>query len=195
MRMLSVLFLPLWSVPAVGQDEGNREVTAATGSSTDPASIDAKGMYEHELGERLHRRPQSSFLQILATPKLGGRLGRLGVVGVAITLLVWPTLASADISRGEAYSRKGNYDTALADFTSALSLNPVDFVTLNNRGNVYGDINRPDLAIEDYSASIQVNGSYAPAFYNRGKLRIEKGEIAGGNADIAFAKLLEPSLP
>jgi tetratricopeptide (TPR) repeat protein len=49
-----------------------------------------------------------------------------------------------------AVSDKGQYDRAIADFDSAIQLNPNMAEVFNNLGNAYDDKGQPDPAIQDY---------------------------------------------
>ena len=76
--------------------------------------------------------------------------------------------AVAYYNRGKAYHDKGAYETAIADYTKALELNPKDADVYNNRGasylvnGVYGG------AIADYTKVIELKPRLASAYYNRG---------------------------
>jgi tetratricopeptide (TPR) repeat protein len=62
------------------------------------------------------------------------------------------------------------------------------------RGNAYFGKGQYDRAIEDYDQAIRLNPNYAEAYNNRGLAKRAKGDFAGGDADIAKAKQLNPSL-
>ena len=78
--------------------------------------------------------------------------------------------------RGTAYSKKGEYDSAIADFNQAIQLNPKDAIAFNNRGNAYGKKGQYDYAIDDFSEAIQLNPKYTEAFNNRGVAYNKQGE-------------------
>ena len=51
-----------------------------------------------------------------------------------------------------------------------------------------------DRAIADYGAAIAQNPKDAPSLYGRGVAKLKTGDTAGGNADIAAAKAIEPDI-
>jgi tetratricopeptide (TPR) repeat protein len=71
-----------------------------------------------------------------------------------------PNVAAAFDSRGLTYLKLGKWESAIADFNSALRLDP----KLPN------------------------------ARYGRGFAKLKRGDPAGGNADIAAAKTVEPNI-
>lgn len=106
-----------------------------------------------------------------------------------------PGLAYAFACRGTVYSYKGNYDRAIQDYDEAIRLDPSNVKTLYDRGTAYGYKGNFDRAILNYDQAIRLNPNYAKAFYNRGQAKRKLGDTAGGDADIAKAKQLDPKLP
>ena len=93
-------------------------------------------------------------------------------------------------NRGTAYRSLKEYDKALADFTSALQLNPLYFFAYKNRGNVYNyDLKQYDLAIMDYSKAIEYNPGYTAAWYDRGNAYRSIQQYSKAIAD--FSKVIE----
>jgi Flp pilus assembly protein TadD len=49
-------------------------------------------------------------------------------------------------------------------------------------------------AIEDYNAALKISPRKAGALYGRGLAKLKTGDVAGGKADIAAAKLIKPRI-
>lgn len=68
------------------------------------------------------------------------------------------------------------------------------FPVRNNRGNAYAKEKDYDCATADYTEAIWLDPNYAAALYWRGKAKQLKGDIAGGDADIAATKRINPNV-
>jgi tetratricopeptide (TPR) repeat protein len=83
---------------------------------------------------------------------------------------------------------------ALNDCDESLRLAPGSGTTLNNRALVQlkrGAFNR---AITDSNAALKLDPKDANSLYGRGQAKLKNGDIAGGNADIANAKTIDPGI-
>lgn len=85
-------------------------------------------------------------------------------------------------------------DLALADCERAVSLRPDNWVVRASRGFAYLRLNRADEAITDYDTSLKSNPANAFALYGRAIAKTRKGDKAGGNADLATAKRIDPKI-
>ena len=77
------------------------------------------------------------------------------------------SLATAYNNRGIAYAAKADYDRAVADFESAIAIDPAFVKPLNNRGATRLKKGEYDAAIEDFDRAIGLQPAYAGAFANR----------------------------
>ena len=75
------------------------------------------------------------------------------------------------------YYLKGEYDSAIVDYTKAIELNPDYAEAYNNRGVAYHLKKEYDSAIIDFSKAIELNPDYAIAYNNRGRAYGVKGEV------------------
>jgi tetratricopeptide (TPR) repeat protein len=103
-----------------------------------------------------------------------------------------PGLALAFKNRGGIYVRKGQYDRAIEDFDHAIRLDPNSADAFNDRGQTYKRMNQLDRAIEDFDKAIQLNPDFGQAYFTRGQLKLHLGDRAGGNADMAKGRELDP---
>ena len=125
-------------------------------------------------------------------------IGCDAVIGSTAT----PQIKSIAYSRrGVAYERRGDYDRAIADLNEAVRIDPKSVNALRVRGNYYRDQNDFEHALENYNRAIEdfdqalaLIPNSAHALFNRGIVKMRKGDRMGGRADIAQAKLLDPSV-
>jgi tetratricopeptide (TPR) repeat protein len=83
---------------------------------------------------------------------------------------------------------------ALADCDQALRLYPDYSNAFGSRGLVLLKLDAFDRAITDYSAVLDKEPKDAYSLYGRGTARIKSGNQASGEADIAAAKAIEPTI-
>jgi len=65
---------------------------------------------------------------------------------------------------------------------------------VGTRGLVLLKLGRLDEAIADYDAALKVYAKGPTALYGRGVAKRKKGDVAGGDADIAAAKAIKPDV-
>jgi lipoprotein NlpI len=108
--------------------------------------------------------------------------------------------ALARVARAAAYSTKGEFDSAIADYSEAIRLTPIIAIprtnnkldVYSNRGIAYhskGDINR---AMADYDEAIRLNARSLSAYLNRGRLNLYTGGLPKALADFSQASALDP---
>jgi tetratricopeptide (TPR) repeat protein len=85
-------------------------------------------------------------------------------------------------------------DAARSECDRALVLKPGDAPTLDSRGFV--DYRKRDFraAVADHDAALAGAVKYPSSFYMRGLAKRKTGDTAGGDADIAAAKALDPKI-
>jgi uncharacterized protein len=85
----------------------------------------------------------------------------------------------------------GQLEQALKDCNESLRLRPNDADTLDSRGFTYFKLGRFDDAVTDYDAALKLAPQLASSLYSRGVARKKKGDSAGGEADMAAAKVID----
>ena len=116
------------------------------------------------------------------------------------SLALWESAVRLDPGNYYAFTNRGlaqerlrdNLDAAIADYTTAIQLNPNHATALFNRGHAREL--RGDLAgaIADYSAALHADPRHVMACYNRGLVRQQQGDLAGAADDFAHALELTP---
>jgi CHAT domain-containing protein/Flp pilus assembly protein TadD len=85
-------------------------------------------------------------------------------------------------SSNESYYDRGFYYTddpekAIAYFSEAIKLDPMNIEYWNNRGIAYSDKGELDRGIENFNQALALNPNYVSALYNRGFAYHNKGEL------------------
>ena len=87
-----------------------------------------------------------------------------------------PNKARPLTSRGTAYSKIGQWNKAIADYTRALQIDPKYQLALTDRGFAYRNLGQYDKAIADYTRAIEIDPMYALTWSNRGYILFKRGE-------------------
>lgn len=107
---------------------------------------------------------------------------------------VWATSpAWVYFQRGRVYRRKEDRPAAIADFSTAIRLQPGYPSAYYNRALTRSESGDIDGAIADYTSAIDGDKSYAAAYNNRGVARQRKGDVQGAVADYQQALVLQPA--
>ena len=84
----------------------------------------------------------------------------------------------------------------IADYTTAIRLDPNDAVAYAKRGNAYGNLGKYNTAISDYTTAIRLDPNDASAYFNRGLLyddvKYELRDRKSAIADYTTAIRLSP---
>lgn len=75
-------------------------------------------------------------------------------------------------------------EQALADYTSAIELDPQNPKAYNNRANAYASLGNEESALDDYDSALELDSTLSLTYFNRGLLHYR-----AGNHDQAIADL------
>ena len=124
-----------------------------------------------------------------------GSLGRseeaLAAIEKAISLL--PDNANYHSEKGVYLLELKRYEEAETAFDRAISLVPRSLFYYN-RGVLYQQGKKPDLALSDYSQAIAVNPNYVKPYNNRGLIYQQDGKLAEALFDYDRAIAIDPKL-
>ncbi len=98
-----------------------------------------------------------------------------------------PHKARAYNNRGFAYVNKGDLESAIADFSRAIQIQPDDFSAYNNLANIYDKKGSLDEAIAYYTKAIKINPHNAEIYNNRANMYAKKDNLNGAIADYTKA--------
>ncbi len=102
-------------------------------------------------------------------------------------------LATAHLNRGISYAQRGAHAKALADFETAVQLDPSNALVPYNIGNVFFDGRQYEKAVQAYTRAVALDESFALAHFSRGAARERLGEMPGAEEDFRRALELDPS--
>jgi len=98
-------------------------------------------------------------------------------------------------SRARDYVRLGKLPLALADYNEAIRRSPMNITWYPERGDVYQKMHDYPKALADFDHALYISQNRsAEAFWGRGRLRREQGDITGAKADFERAATLDPRL-
>lgn len=83
---------------------------------------------------------------------------------------IYPDDPTAYLNRGLAYQEVKEFPAAIADFTSALVINPGYAEAYNRRALVYYETGDFERAIIDFSAAVRIDPNNAEIYFNRGNV-------------------------
>jgi len=104
-----------------------------------------------------------------------------------------PYVALAYGLRGGAYQKKGDRESAIADFSQAIGIDPRQVSVYVNRGLAYRDKGDLDRAIADFSKAIEIDSQSGEAFINRCVAYKDKGQYDLAMADCTNAIAINPN--
>jgi lipoprotein NlpI len=123
------------------------------------------------------------------------------VVVLLATTLVGPSAeadALADIDACHAAANNGELEAAIALCTRAIEADDLSAanmaIALSNRGAIYIDVGRLDLAIQDFDAAIAIQPDAAASYVNRGNAYDIQGDYGRALDDYNQAISLQPEL-
>jgi tetratricopeptide (TPR) repeat protein len=102
-------------------------------------------------------------------------------------ILAMPDNASAYYNRGLIYQYVGRHDTAIPDYTKAISLSRFNPDAYYNRAIAYHHLGDLAQAIKDYTKAIELNPDDAYAYWNRGAAFSDGKEYEQAAVDYCMA--------
>jgi len=101
--------------------------------------------------------------------------------------------ASEWLAKGNQSLEEQDYVNAIADYTKAIELNPLNANAYINRGNSYSHKGLYDLAITDFNKAIELNPQDANTYANRAICHYQMGKRTAAKEDLElFLKYASP---
>ena len=96
--------------------------------------------------------------------------------------------------RGQIRASAGHSEDALADFSTAIQLDPKLWRAIHNRGVLEAQAGQFDKAFDDFNRTTELNPQFAKAFSNRASLYVVAGQMEPALNDYRRACELDPNL-
>jgi len=103
-------------------------------------------------------------------------------------------LATAHLNRGNIYAQRDKHRLALADYGTAIRLDPRNPLAHYNRGNAHYDTRKFQAAIADFTRAIELEPRFALAYFNRGRAREHVGNRKAAVHDYRSVLKLDPTI-
>ncbi|WP_260446805.1 tetratricopeptide repeat-containing serine protease family protein [Nostoc sp. 2RC] len=116
----------------------------------------------------------------------------LGVTPPSISTPKTPKADDFYIQAGDNYD-KGDFKGAIANYTTAIKLNPKYLDAYNNRGLARYNLGDFQGAIDDFNQALKINSKDADAYNNRGLARSALGDKKSAIADYNRAIEINPN--
>ncbi len=135
-----------------------------------------------------------AFCCFFAAALLAPKLSKVDHTNTEPLKSIKPTPNDAEVhySHGIAHGKKGDHDSAIAEYTKAIKLKSDHAGAYRNRGTVYYHKGDYASALKDYTKAIALKPDYAITYRNRGTAHYRKGDYASAIADLTKAIELKP---
>ena len=100
----------------------------------------------------------------------------------------------AHIAAAQEFTAKGENDSAIAEFTAAIQLDPANPLGFFERGRAYTSMGKFDEAIQDLNFAVNYDPNYAEAYNARGVAWANKGQKSQALKDFESAIELKPDM-
>ncbi|GHT18032.1 hypothetical protein FACS189429_3540 [Bacteroidia bacterium] len=91
------------------------------------------------------------------------------------------------------FYEKGDFKSAIENYSKAIEINPNDAEAYYNRGLAKYALGDSQAAIDDYSKAIEINPNYADAYCNRGSAKDDLGDYQAAIDDYTKAIEINPN--
>ena len=125
----------------------------------------------------IHRKKRSSYINCQGHTQMKVRCSSLLFILTVIFITAGcthnKTIEGFSATKWSEIGRQAidahRWNEALNAYDKAIEINPNDASAYNNRGLVYDNLDKNDMAIADYKKAIELNPNYGDAFNNLGK--------------------------
>jgi tetratricopeptide (TPR) repeat protein len=132
----------------------------------------------------------------LGRPLLVGLTPAIGIgAGMLSTQAAYAQSAQDWFDSGLDKAKSGNLKGAIADWTKAIEINPMNELAYYNRGKAKKLLDDYEGAISDYTKAIELNPDFYQVYTNRGIVLEIVGDLKGACKDWKKGEALGDTLP
>ena len=167
-----------------------------------PDSVDAKALIKEAYAKTKVATTLAEFTEVIEMCEKA----QADALSPTLATYVRELLAWAHNRRGEVYAEQGASLTeggdeqeaakidamAMAEFETAVGLNPDYWKAIHNRGVSYALEGKFTEAINDFTRTLELKPEYASAWFNRGELHFELSKYTEALTDYTQAIRLKP---
>lgn len=113
------------------------------------------------------------------------------VADLTSVIELFPDESDGYLERGNAHRRAGRVDAALADYHHAIARNPPP-EAYYNRAGLLSELDRPQEALADYDAVLDLDPDHLATLVNRAGLLHDLGDYGEARRDVAHGLTLDP---
>jgi len=104
-----------------------------------------------------------------------------------------PEGANAYNNRGIVSAQRGQYETAISNFTRAFQRNPAFAEAYFNRGHVYIAIGQLGRGVSDFSKAVEIKRTFADGYIDRGIIYAAMSQYDQAVSDFSRAVEIDPT--
>jgi len=94
--------------------------------------------------------------------------------------------------KGNEEFNKGNYETAIENYTFATECDPKNAIFFNNRANCYHKMGRFDKALRDATKAVELNSGYEKAWFRKAAAEVELKQYPDAAESYNYLLTLKP---